>query len=224
MAAFSQSGYSYPMKTLHHFPSRRFGAATAAMLMGCALLTGIAQSEPIPGQPPHSNPTLPEAPTPTRPAEEFGSSATTMPSRATERVLANISMLSGEAVRLSQVASQRAANSQVRSFADQVNSSSRALEQDIDGIAINKNVTVPTGKKANELAEEGDRWSRKDADDFDEDYVKRTVKIHEDAIEEIEDYLDRKDTDAEISALAQKHLPALRQNLSQAQTLRRQLD
>jgi len=201
-------------------------AATALLVTAPAVLA-FGQSDPLPGAPPpNTQPAPPEAPAPpSRPAEDFPSTtATVMPSRATERVLGEISMLSGEAVRLSQIASQRASETQVRTFADQVGSSCRALEQEIDQMALNKNVNVPTGKNANEAFEEEDRWQRKNARDFDADYVKRAVKIHRDSIDALQDYVDDKDADAEVAAIALKHLPALRENLRQAESLRDHLD
>lgn len=186
-------------------------------------LTGFGQSDPVPSNPPGTHPALPRPPLPSRPSEDFKTVTNSTPNRATERVLAKVSMASSEALRLSQIATERASNAQVRSFADQVTSSSQALEQEIDQIAISRNVTVPTGKEANDMAVEDD-WRKKDARDFDEDYIRRTVKLHQDAIDALEDYAQERDADPEVAAIAQKHLPSLREHLRQAQSLRRQVD
>lgn len=211
------------MKTPSPHRSPFLAVVSAATLLSLVSLSAAVPSESLPGTPPHSNPSTPDAPIPSRPAEEF-KSPNTPPSRATERVLSNVSIWSSEAVRLSDIASDRAASSEVRSFADQVASACRALSQEVNQNANNKNVIVPTGRDANETAEESERWNKKDAGEFDNDYIKRTVRIHRDTITAFEDYIGNKDADPEISAVAQKHLPSLRENLRQAESLHAQGD
>jgi putative membrane protein len=209
---------------LHH-PRPFLRTAGAILIAQAAMLTASAQSDPMPGppQPPGQSPVNPSLPS--RPAEDFSSpTAPARPSRASERVLVKVAMLSAEGVRVSQVASQRANRAHVRSFADQVTSATRSLEQEIDQLAINNNILIPTGRDAEALASEEERWQRKDADDFDEDFVKRAVKIHRDTIEAFEDYVEDRNTDPAIAAVAQRYLPTLREHLRQAENLNSNLD
>lgn len=197
------------------FHLRLLGLIGAGAFASAVHLAAALPPEPLP-QPPYSQPTMPDAPRPTRPAEGFPSVTDPVQlSRASERVIARGSILSGEAVRVSEVASRRANSSSVRSFADQVESTCSSLEQEINQIAANKNVTVPTGGSS----DENERWQRKNAENFDADYLKRTVKICQDAIDLFEDYVKDSDTDPEIAAVAQKHLPGLREHLRQAESL-----
>jgi putative membrane protein len=141
-----------------------------------------------------------------------------------EKIISKISMLNSEQLRLSQIASQRATDAGVKSFADQLKTSSQDFQQEIDQLAQSKNVMYPTGKNANDLASEEQKWQKKDANDFDEDYVKRIVKTDKEAIDELEDYSKSKNADPEVAALADKHLPGLRANLQQAKSLRKKVD
>lgn len=187
------------------------------------------QSDPIPSDPLNPIRPTPNAPglpndLPSRPAEGFKSGPTTMPSRATEKVVADVSIASSETLHISEIAAQRAVNEQVRTLASRVQSSAQAIEHELDQIALTKNVMIPTGRTSADMADDDEKWKSKDADDFDEDYVKRTVKLHRDAIDALEDYVDDRNADADMAAFAQKHLPMLRENLRQAQQLEDQLD
>ena len=204
---------------------------------GLAAISATAQLAPSnPANPPNqappypANPINPINPTPTDPVMPPPSDeikVTASPANAnrhTENLLSKVSMLTSEESRLSQVATQRAANSQVRTLAEQVMGSSQAIEQELGRLAQSRNVTTPTGKDANDLADAEQKLQKKEGKDLDEDYVKRTVKIHKDAIDELEDYCKANDADAEVVAFAQKHLPALRENLRQAESVKTSTD
>ncbi len=175
---------------------------------------------------PPANPIPPSLNEPVTPPpatmQDLTSSASLVPSRDSEKFITKVSMLTSEQLRLSQIAAQRATNTQVRSFAQQVETSTHDLQQEIDRIAQTKNVIVPTGKTAQDAADDERKWQNKDGKDFDEDYVERIIKIHQDAVDTLAGYSGDKDADPEIAALAGKHLPTMREHLRQAQSLKDQ--
>jgi putative membrane protein len=216
------------MNNPYLYRSSFLSALAMSLLLGLAALSAMAQTDPVPATPPPVVP--PSAITPIQPAPPpdgftgFGSGSTTVPSRETERFISKISVLHSEEVRLSEVAVQRAAQEPVRSFAAQARTSAAAMEQELDQIARGKNVALPTGKSGNDLADDGDKWQKKDGKDFDEDYVERIIKLKKDAVDTLEDYSQDIDSDPELAAFAQKHLPAARESLRLAQSLEKQVD
>lgn len=195
--------------------------SSLALLAGfSALAFATPRLDALPAQPPGGQPSTPDAPIPSRPAEDFQSQApgTQKPSQASERVLVQVSALGLESTRLSELAARRAAYAEVRDFAGQVTQSSQALVEEVDRVAALKNVSVrPDSDPAAERAE------RKEGRAFDEDYLRRTRRLHEDAIAALEDYIHGKDVDPQIAALADQHLPGLHQHLRQAENLDEQV-
>jgi putative membrane protein len=208
-------------RSLPSFPSSR--AAFAAAVLGVTALSAAAQANRPATVPPSATP--PSTTAEPLPAEGFRSvDATPAPDREDERFISRFSMLHDESARLSAIASQRATSEQVRTFAEQLRVSGQGIEQELAQLAQSRSVAIPTGKDANDLAEESEDWQKKDADDFDEDYVQRVIKIQKNSIEALEDYSDDNDSDPELAAFAQKHLPALRETLRQAESLEKQVD
>jgi predicted outer membrane protein len=209
-----------------YFPIR--AVCASALLLGFTALSALAQNATAPALPP---PEVPPAPSPTpveplqpEPPANAAIDAPLEPNRETERFISRISMLNAENSRVSTIAAQRAANEQVRTFAAQISATSQALEQDLDQVARSRSVLIPTGREANDLADDTDKWQKKDGKEFDEDYVERVVRIQKNAIETLEDYSKDNDSDPEIVGFAQKHLPAMRENLRQAQSLEKTVD
>jgi len=193
-------------------------SSSLALLVGVSLFAVAAVAEPVPGQPPGDHPSTPNAPMPSRPAEDFKSEARPQPSRASERVLVEVAGLSVESSRLSELASRRAAHADVRDFADQVTHASQALVEEIDRLAAAKNVSVRPDPDAVDA-----QADRKTGAAFDEDYLRRTRRLHEDAIAALEEYASGKDTDPQITAMAEQYLPGLHRHLHQAEDLDEQL-
>jgi predicted outer membrane protein len=154
---------------------------------------------------------------PSRPAEDFQSQAPgaeRKPSRATARVLLEVATASGESTRLSQLASQRAVHDDVRDFAGQVSNSSQALTEEISRIAAARNVAVRP-----DAAGQDSEWDAQYGQAFDESYLRRTRRLHEDAIAALQEYTSHDDADPQIIALAELHLPGLHRHLRQAENL-----
>lgn len=191
--------------------------SSLAFLVGFSALA-IASPEPVPGQPPGGQPSTPEAPMPSRPAEDFQShtpSAARKADRATTRVLVEVALASTESARLSQLAARRAAHADVRDFAGQVTYSSQALAEEIDRVATAHNVAVRTDAPARRENE----WDNQSGVVFDENYLRRTRRLHEDAIAALEEYASHGNADPQIVALAEQHLPGLHRHLRQAENL-----
>jgi predicted outer membrane protein len=128
-----------------------------------------------------------------------------------------LAALGTESTRLSQLAAQRAAHAEVRDFAGQVTHASQALVEEIDRLAAAKNVTIRP-----ETAHAGPE-ERPAGSAFDEDYLRRTRRIHEDAIAALEEYTRSGEADPHLITLAEQHLPGLHRHLREAEELDDQL-
>lgn len=64
----------------------------------------------------------------------------------------------------------------------------------------------------------------KSGEDFDEAFVKRMVKEHDEAVDMLEDLVENDDRNPQLRAFANKHLPGLRAHLSEAKQLEDSLD
>jgi putative membrane protein len=213
------------MKNPRHFPSP-LRAVGAILLGGIATVIVAAQAFPPPAVPPATPPSLnePITPPPTTITDDVTTQPNGLPGRSTEQVINKISQLTSEQLRISQIAATRAANSRVRTFAEQVQNTSQDLQQEIDRMAQAKSILVPTGRSSAEAAEAEREWQGKDTREIDADYVERVMKIQRDAIDTLEDYADDKDMDPEVVTFANKHLPAMREHLREAENLKRQMD
>jgi predicted outer membrane protein len=212
---------------------RRF--ETLLRVAGAALLAAFgapradAQAFPPPAVPP-VRPTPPSLAEPiTPPPSSFADELTPrssngLPGRDTENVINKISQLTSEQLRISQIAAARATNRQVRTFAEELQNTTQDLQQELDRMAQAKSILVPTGKSSSEMADEERNWQNKEAKDLDQDYVDRITKLHKDAIDTLEEYAKDKDMDPEVVTFANRHLPALREHLRQAESLKRQVD
>jgi putative membrane protein len=210
-------------------PQPLLRAAGAALLGVIGALSLAAQAYPPPAVPPvrPTPPSLAEpiTPPPSTIADDLTPrSSNGLPGRDTENVINKISQLTSEQLRLSQIAATRARNRQVRTFAEELQNTSQDLQQEIDRMAQSKSILVPTGKTSSEMAEDERNWQNKDAKELDQDYIDRVTKLHKEAIETLEEYARDKDMDPEVVTFANRHLPALRDHLRQAESLKRQVD
>ena len=227
-----------PTEPVHYYngmqtPRRPFPLlrlAGLALLGAVILVSARAQAYPPPVTPPvrPTPPNLGEPATP--PPAAFGndwnpqSSGNGLPARNTENVINRISQFTSEQLRISQIAASRATNRQVRTFAEELQNTTQDLQQEIDRMAQSKSILVPTGKSSSEMAEEERNWQGKDAKELDQDYVERITKLHKEAIDALEEYAGDKDMDPEVVTFANRHLPALREHLRQAESLKKQVE
>jgi len=223
MAGVPAGRYLTPvMKNPNSLPLRSFlvraAGLTALVTLAVPSVSAQAQVDPTPSV---------TTPAPVEPlpndSNKFADTAP-MPNRQAERFISKVSMLQAEQARLSAIAAQRAADDQVRTFADQVRTASNDRDQELNQLASSRSILLPTGKDANDFANENQRWQKKEGKDFDEDYVKRIIKLQKDSVDTLEDYAKDGNSDPELAAFAEKHLAALQESLRQAETLKKQLE
>lgn len=209
-------------------------AAAVSLLLTAA--GALAQSEPpaAPSRPSGPTPATPApAPLPEggivapTPAEDMRFPNVTQTDGESTEFINKVSMVTDESVRISQVAAQRAQAQEVKTFADQVQQSTQAIQSELGNLAQTRNILIPTGRAGGAFGGDDDgqgKWGSKAADEFDKDYIKRVVKLHKDAIDELEDYAEDGSADPELASFAQKHIPILREQLRQAEALEEQID
>lgn len=199
-------------------PQTIIRAVCATALVSLAALSATAQTE----LEPRPNPDPPAATERPLPNDERVGAA--MPNRSAERFISKLSTLQSEEARISAIAAQRATNDQVRTFADQVQTASNARDKELAQLAQARSILLPTGKDSGDLAEESEKWQKKDAEDFDEDYVKRVLRIQKNSLDALEDYAKDDDSDPELVAFAHKHVQELQETIRQAESLEKQVD
>jgi putative membrane protein len=119
-----------------------------------------------------------------------------------------------EEAEISRVAVERTSNPKVREFAQTILSDHQNTNEALTMIAANRGVSVPA--KSNDA----NAWSKKDAKNFDKEYVDKMVSMHEDAVKLFQKQATDGD-DAETVAFARKTLPKLQHHLEQANDLKR---
>ncbi len=122
-----------------------------------------------------------------------------------------------EEVAISQVAVTRATNPQVKEFAQMIVSDHTGVNGELTAIALAKGVKIPS----NDV--NVDKWTKKSAKSFDEDYVEKMISAHKDALDLFEKEA-KKGGDPELTALAAKTVPALQSHLAKAQELKKLVD
>ena len=119
-----------------------------------------------------------------------------------------------EEVEISKVALERTTNADVKTFAQMMLDDHGRANEEVAALAQKYNVELPA-KGADE-----DKWRRRDAKDFDRDYVKKMVSDHKDAVE-----LFRKEakdgTAPDILEFARKTLPKLEHHYERANDLKK---
>lgn len=115
-------------------------------------------------------------------------------------------------VAVSQIAMRRSTHPEVRAFAEKMVTAHNEVNAQLGALAARKGVELPfddTGVK---------KWEKKDAEEFDEDYVEWVISAHEDAVDFFEKAAMKAD-DGEIRTWAANVLPALLAHVEQARAL-----
>lgn len=119
-----------------------------------------------------------------------------------------------EEVEISRVAAERATNPDVKQFAQMMVDDHSRANDEIIAFAQARSVELSDKKS------EAEKWSKKDAKDFDRDYVKKMVSDHKDAVDLFRN--EAKDgTDPELLEFARKTLPKLEQHYEKANDLKK---
>jgi putative membrane protein len=120
--------------------------------------------------------------------------------------------LGREEVEVSRIAAEKAANPDVKHFAQMMVDDHTQANQQLMSIASARNVKLKD-KDKNE-----NKWSKKDANDFDRDYVKKMVADHKKVIE-LFNKESKDGADAELVEFARSTLPKLNHHLEEANNL-----
>jgi putative membrane protein len=121
-----------------------------------------------------------------------------------------------EEVAISQAALARLQNPQAKAFAQMMVSDHTSANEELRALAARKNVALPA-KQPNTK-----KWSEGKERDYDEDYIEKMVKDHEDAVE-LFTKAAKKSDDPEVQAFAARTLPTLQQHWDQAKALKKAL-
>lgn len=121
-----------------------------------------------------------------------------------------------EEVAISRIAVERATNPQVREFAQMMVSDHTGANSELTTLAASKNVMLPS--KDFNL----DKWEKRSAKSFDEEYMEKMVSDHKDTLDLFEKE-SKKGEDADLMNFAGKTVPTLTAHLSKAQEIKKAL-
>jgi putative membrane protein len=119
-------------------------------------------------------------------------------------------------VEISKVAADRTSNPAVRSYAQKIIAEHEVVHDDLATIATARGVNLPAKDNVAE------KWRKRDAKDFDREYIDHMVSAHDDAVKLFEKHA-REGDDVEVMAFARKHLAKLQKHLHEATDLKRSL-
>jgi putative membrane protein len=123
-------------------------------------------------------------------------------------------------VEISKLAKDRASNARVKNFAEMMINDHGAANNDLQTIAREKNVTLPSnlGKHQEHLED----LSKKKGAEFDKAYMKMMVNDHKDVVEDFEKCA-QNGTDPDVKTFASQKLPTLRMHLDSAKAINQSL-
>ncbi len=122
-------------------------------------------------------------------------------------------------IKLAQLAVQQASNPDVRNFAQRLVSDHTKLNQDLQTLASNKDMTLK-GEEKEKTEENRDykKLAKATGTDFDRQFIDRMVSEHKKDIKAFQDRADDS-KDADVKSFVQNALPTLQQHLQTAQQL-----
>ena len=120
-----------------------------------------------------------------------------------------------EEVEISRIAATRTSNPDVKRFAQMIIADHESAHEELGALASIKGVNLPAKENA-------ERWAKRDAKNFDREYIDKMVSDHDDAVKMFEKQA-KDGNDVETVAFARKHLPKLQSHLQQATDLKRML-
>jgi putative membrane protein len=211
------------MKTTDSFQStRRFAQAVTAILITLGATALFAQDRPAyPSSDREAQPQSPrEDPPGMAPDRDVAGrdARESTTSWAESRFLRKSAETGDDDIRISTIAAQRATRPDVKTFAERIIQHRKGENTELTALAAQKGVELssPTGPRLES------KWSDKDADEFDEDYVDKMIDDYESAAD---DYEKRTTSDdAEIAAHARKSLPAIQEHLRLARDLKKSIE
>ena len=121
-----------------------------------------------------------------------------------------------EEVAISQAALPHLTNPQVKDFAQMIVTDHTAANQELAELATRKGVTLPTKQPSTA------KWEKANDKDYDEDYLEKMIKAHDDAVE-LFSKAAKKSEDPDVQAFAAKTLSTLEEHYGKAKQLKKAL-
>ena len=118
-------------------------------------------------------------------------------------------------VEISRIAAQRTSNPDVRRFAQMIIADHESAHEDLVALASMKGVNLPARDSA-------EKWVKRDAKNFDRDYIDKMVSEHDDCVKLFEKHA-KDGSDVDSIAYARKYLPKMQSHLQKATDLKRML-
>ena len=119
-------------------------------------------------------------------------------------------------VQISRVAASRTTNPDVKRFAQMMVDDHENAAEQLAALASGRGVSLPAKDP------HPDKWEKRDAKNFDKEYLDKMVSDHEDVVKLFEKQ-SKNGEDAETVAFARKHLPKMQEHLQHALDLKRML-
>ncbi len=121
-------------------------------------------------------------------------------------------------VEVGQLAQEKSNHSRVKAFGKMMVDEHKQLNQEIKNLASSKQITLPSGM-GDDNQRDLDDLRKLSSRDFDQKYLDRMVKVHEDDIRLFENASENY-KDSDIQTFAAKTLPKLRAHLDSARMVR----
>ncbi len=132
--------------------------------------------------------------------------------------LVDIAELNYAGIEIAKMAQQKGLSHQVKDHGKTMEADHRQANNKLNDLAARKGFSLPTA-----LTEDGrdahDKLNKKDAESFDEAYLDKMVKLHEEGIEEFEDNLSRTQ-DQDIRSWAESAVAEWRKHLTHTREVR----
>lgn len=119
-------------------------------------------------------------------------------------------------VAISRIAAQRTSDPEVRRFAQMMIEDHERATEDLGALASSRGVSLPAKDP------HPDRWEKRDAKNFDKEYMDKMVSDHEEVVKLFEKHA-KDGKDVEAVDFARKYLPKMQEHLQHALDLKRAL-
>jgi predicted outer membrane protein len=201
---------------------RRSDESDSTNTFGNSSIVGTSNTPGTPRTGDYGGPTLPVRATAntTGPSPTPGDTATNSAlSFETQRFIRLVSFSRMTEVQLSQLASSRAENQNIKEYASRLAASQNKIAEDLRSISTSKDMAVfdLDQSASDELTKKLDKLKNASAEQFDEFYIKTIVKEHRDATKIFDQ--GTKFKDPVIRDFSERHLPALKKQLKELESL-----
>ena len=175
--------------------SRCLGATALSLLVGTAAFAQTPATDPNPA-----------------PAK-YGDKSQALLKHGDKSFVEDAAKSAMEEIAISRVALEKASNPQVKEFAQMMVSDHTGASSELSVLASSKGVMLP--KQPNV-----EKWVKKTAKGFDEEYMEKMVDDHQEAVKLFEKKTKNAD-DLEVLAFATKTLPKLQEHLAKAKEIKK---